>query len=225
MDDLRALLHQAVPDAPELDLTGVARRSHVLRRRRRTVVTALSVVVVVGAAGAAASLTGAAGGTDAVLTPYGGPAPAASAGSATATPTGVPAPVAAGIVAPPPQRLAETDDFGRISDIAQDGSWLRVERYDMLTGEEAERAAAAEGRTPDAGYYLRFRPESWTRYDVSSDAAVWGSILLSGTVEHTRENLPRLVKFVDDAPGSQQALFHLDVQDGVIVGIEEQYRP
>lgn len=128
-------------------------------------------------------------------------------------------------LAPPPTRVAETDDFGRISDIARDGSWLRVERVDMLSGQEAEAAAAADGRDVANDYYLRERPESWTRYPLSPQVVVWGSIGLSRSVEPARVDLARLIHFIDTDTASRQTLFHVDVEDGMIVGLEEQYRP
>lgn len=128
-------------------------------------------------------------------------------------------------LAPPPTRIAETDDFGRISDIARDGNWLRVERIDMLSGKEAEAAAAADGRDVSNDYYLRERPESWTRYPLSPQVVVWGSIGLNRTVEPERVDLARLIHFIDTDLASRHTLFHVDVEDGMIVGIEEQYRP
>jgi hypothetical protein len=130
-----------------------------------------------------------------------------------------------GIQAPPAVHLSATDEFGRISDIAADGSWLRVERVDMLTGDAATRAAREDGREPDGDYYLRERPEFWTRYQIDPAVVVWGSIRLNRTVEHGRVPLDQLIRFIDTDRAASETLFHFDVQEGVVVGVEEQYRP
>lgn len=127
-------------------------------------------------------------------------------------PTATPASPARGseVTAPPPTRIAETDEFGRISDIMRDGTWLRVERYDM--------------RKVRGGYDVLFRPEFWTPYTVDPDVVIWGSVHLQGKRDLARVDLASLVKFVDSDLSSREALFHLDVKNGRVIGIEEQYR-
>lgn len=197
----------------------------------------------IGAAAALVALGGTAAAVE-VLVPDGGdvlqqevaaPAsasPIPSPTAATTFPSPSPSPsassaaVAKGIKAPPPVRLAETDEFGRITDIASDGTTLRVERVDMLSGQEAEEAAAAGNADVSNDYYLRERPEFWTQYTLDPNVVVWGSIRMEGSVEPVRVDLARLIKFVDqDNTYDLQTLFHLDVEDGRVIGIEEQYRP
>jgi hypothetical protein len=150
--------------------------------------------------------------------------PARPAASATAS--GAAAAGGAGIKAPPPVRLAATDDFGRITDIAGDGTTLRVERVDMLSGQEAEQAAAEAQADYSNDYFLRGRPEIWTSHTLDANVIIWGSIRMQRSVEPVRVDLARLIEFIDKDNGSQDpTLFHLDVEDGRVIGIEEQYRP
>ncbi|MDT7550245.1 MAG: hypothetical protein QOE84_2639 [Actinomycetota bacterium] len=111
-------------------------------------------------------------------------------------------------MAPPPARVAETDEFGHISDIRHDGSWLRVERYDM--------------RKVQGGYETRFRAEFWTAYTVDPDVAIWGSVQLRGERDLGRVDLARLITFIDSDLSSRETLFHVDVENGRVIGIEEQ---
>lgn len=132
----------------------------------------------------------------------------------------------ADIKAPPPVRIERTDDFGRISDISRNGTSLRMERVDMLSGQEAEQAAAEAGADFSNDYFLRQRPEFWTTHTIDPDVVVWGSIRMAGSVDPVRVDLARLIEFIDKENSSEtSALFHLHIEAGRVVAIEEQYLP
>lgn len=95
----------------------------------------------------------------------------------------------------------------------------------MLGGAEAEAAAASRGTDVTNDYFLVNDNPRLRTYRISPDAVVWGSIKLHRTVEASRMRLDDLVAFVTSAPEDDLTLFHLDVQGGIVVGIEEQYRP
>ena len=136
-------------------------------------------------------------------------------------------PVAPGIKAPPSTRLTGTDEFGRLVAVrgTADGLEVDVDRVDMLGGAEAEAAAAARGQDVSNDYFLVNDNPRLRTYRVSPEAVVWGSIMLHRTVEAARVPLHDLLAFVRAAPEDDLTLFHLDVEDGVVVGVEEQYRP
>lgn len=143
-----------------------------------------------------------------------------SSASAVASPSASPAAIKAG----PEERIAETDEFGYVVRATTDPVEVDVDRVDMLSGAEAEAAAAAHGDEVSNDYYLVNDSPRLRRYRVSPDTVVWGSIGLTGTPDHSRVSLGRWVDFVRTQPG-RQTLFHFDLEAGQVVAIEEQYRP
>jgi hypothetical protein len=157
----------------------------------------------------------------------------ASEAAPTTSPTAVPenvitarGSVAAGIKAPPATRLAETDEFGLVRAIRQQHGALLfdVDRVNMLSGDEAAAAAAAQGEDVSNDYFLVNASARVRQYQLSPSAVVWGSLGLTGTGDATRVSIDAWSRFVERQPG-RETLFHFDVEHGVVVGIEEQYRP
>ncbi|MCW2607817.1 MAG: hypothetical protein JWO60_2510, partial [Frankiales bacterium] len=140
--------------------------------------------------------------------------------------TSEPSPSASAVHAPPAVRLAETDEFGRVTAVreADGGLEVDVDRVDMLDGQAAAEAAAAHGDPLDTDYYLVDDNPTTRTYRVPAGAVVWGSIGLSRQVEPVRVSQQRWREFVQTDLG-RRTLFHLDVEDGAVVGIEEQYLP
>lgn len=136
-------------------------------------------------------------------------------------------PVAPGIQAPPSTRLTGTDEFGRLVTVRRtaDGLEVDVDRVDMLGGAEARAEAQARGQDFSNDYFLVNDNPRLRTYRVSPDVRVWGSIVLRRTPDVARVPLDDLLAFVQAAPDDDLTLFHLDVEDGLVVGIEEQYRP
>jgi hypothetical protein len=134
--------------------------------------------------------------------------------------------VAAGIKAPPATRLAETDEFGLVRGIRQQHGALLfdVDRVNMLSGDEATAAATAQGEDVSNDYFLVNASARVRHYELSPSAVVWGSLGLTGSVDATRVSVDAWSRFVERQPG-RETLFHFDVEHGVVVGIEEQYRP
>ena len=145
------------------------------------------------------------------------------------TPTGLKAPTA--------QRLDRTDEFGSVSGTERlDDGRLRVQvnHVDWLPGDEAQAAAAANGTDADDYYVVDDSPRTRT-YDISPAAKVYGSIQLTGVPDLAERTLDDLTRFLSEGSSAlrgqnvqeqvRATYFHFQLQDGVVVGIEEQYRP
>ena len=166
----------------------------------------------------------------------GGPTPATdtvsgpvAAPAATTQPPVTPEPsstaTSGSVVAPPAAHIAETDDFGLVRVVRRSPTVVvEVDRVDMLGGQAAERAAAADGTEVSNDYYLVNDNAQRRAYEVSDDAQVWGSIRMEQDVDGARVPISDWLAFVDRSD-SAGTLFHLDLEGGVVVGVEEQYRP
>ena len=142
-----------------------------------------------------------------------------------------------GLRAPVAQRLDRTDEFGAVTSLTRltDGTLrVQVNRVDWLSGDEAQ--AAAEADDTEAGDYYVVDDNPRTRaYDISSEAKVYGSIQLTGMPDLSPRPLSDWIKFLDNGSKAMagQAVdeqvratyFHFQIQGGLVVGIEEQYRP
>lgn len=72
-------------------------------------------------------------------------------------------------------------------------------------------------------------------YDIAPDAAVYGSIRLTGVPESSERNIDDWMRFLssgsralagqDVAEQVGNTFFHFQIESGRVVGIEEQYRP
>lgn len=167
----------------------------------------------------------------------GGPraASAPSTASVAARPTAAATPMSRGsasalegVHAPPAARLDRTDEFGNIVQVVTGptGSVLIVDRVDMLVGAEAEKAARARGADFSNDYFLVNDNPTLRRYRLSASPHVWGSLLLAKTVDVQAVPLATLLSALKGHDAQRQAtLFHLQVDDGAISGVEEQYRP
>jgi hypothetical protein len=135
--------------------------------------------------------------------------------------------VAPGINAPPPTQLAHTDEFGLAKAVRVHGDVIEVDvdRVDMLGGTEASAAAAAAGTQVSNDYFLRNDNPTLRTYRVSPDAVVWGNIaVLHKEPGAQRTTLARWEQYVRH-PDTEMTLFHFEITNGVVTGIEEQYRP
>jgi hypothetical protein len=141
--------------------------------------------------------------------------------------TAAPQSSGAGLNTGRPLKIGRTDEFGIAARLTLIGSktFVDMDRVDWLTGPDAERAAAEHGQGVDGEYYLVNDSTELRRYVVSPDAAVFGSIMLTGKPEHSRVPLSAWTAFVRDDSRAKDTLFHLHVETGQVVQIEEQYRP
>lgn len=138
-----------------------------------------------------------------------------------------PASAAPGLRAPVALRLTATDEFGRVTALREgpEGLEVDVDRVDWLSGQEAVDAAAARGEEPGGDYYLVDDSTRTRTYGLTNEAVVWGSIGFGAEPSAPeRVTLDRWQAFLQTEAGGQ-ALFHLDLKDGVVLGIEEQYQP
>ena len=167
------------------------------------------------------------------LPPPSAPGTDAPEGVPSAPPPGPPPPPppapssAPGVRAPAALRLTATDEFGRVTAVREgpEGLEVDVDRVDWLSGQEAVDIAAGRGEEPGGDYHLVDDSPRTRTYGLSDEVAVWGS--LGFGVEPSmpeRVTLDRWRTFLKTAVG-RQTLFHLEVEDGVVLGIEEQYRP
>ena len=138
----------------------------------------------------------------------------------------VPSSVAVDVKAPPPVRIAQTDEFGLLVAVREtpEGLEVDVDRVDMLGGQEAEDAAAARGTDVSNDYFLVNDNPRLRTYRIAPDAVVWGGIVFGRDLRGVRIRLDELRAYIDDGPDNL-TLFHLDVEGDQVVGIEEQYRP
>jgi hypothetical protein len=143
-----------------------------------------------------------------------------------------------GLKAPDAQRLDRTDEFGAVTSFVRlaDGTLrVQVNRVDWLSGQDAQVAAEADGT--DAGDYYVVDDNPRTRpYDISPTAEVFGSISLTGVPDLSARTLDDLIRFLREGSAAAMAgqnveqqlrgtYFHLQIDEGVVVGVEEQYRP
>ena len=141
--------------------------------------------------------------------------------------TAAPHVVGAGIKAPPPTQLTHTDEFGLVTSVRARGDVIEVDvdRVDMLSGAEAAAAAAAAGADVSNDYFLRNDNPAVRTYRVSPIAVVWGnSAMLHKEPGAQLTTLARWEQFVA-TPAAKDTLFHFEINDGAVTGIEEQYRP
>lgn len=130
-----------------------------------------------------------------------------------------------GIRAAPTVKLAETDEFGLVVRVMEGpGSVaIDVDRVDMLSGEEGERAAAADGADYSNDYYLVNKSPRTRHYVLGPGPELW-QVDVAHADQPKLLTLSEWVAYLKTALG-RAALFHLDVEQGVVVAIEEQYRP
>lgn len=129
--------------------------------------------------------------------------------------------------APAPIRLSSTDEFGLVTTAARTSSGIEisVDRVQMLAGEKARREAEKRGEDFSNDYFLVNDNPQVREYQVSADTCVWGNI---GFGYEPGDPQPVAVddffEFVR-TDRARHTLFHFQVKDGLVVGIEEQYRP
>ena len=177
------------------------------------------------------------------VTSFGGtcPSPPQPGGLCDPGPFGPPAPAVVSLKAPAAQRLDRTDEFGAVAGTTRlaDGTLrVQVNRVDWLSGDATQAAAAAAAAVDgtDAGDYYVVDESPRTRtYNVSPAAKVYGSIRLTGVPDLTVRTLDDWTRFLSEGSRTmagqnvqeqvQGTYFHFQIQDGLVVGIEEQYRP
>ncbi|MCU1589632.1 MAG: hypothetical protein JWP11_888 [Frankiales bacterium] len=122
-------------------------------------------------------------------------------------------------------RLAETDEFGLVVRAirSQGRVSVDVDRVDMLSGDEGEKAAAAAGQDYANDYFLVNNNPRTRRYVLAGAVHIW-------RVDNAHADTPRAVTVTQwltylHTPTERKPLFHFDVENGLVVGIEEQYRP
>jgi hypothetical protein len=121
--------------------------------------------------------------------------------------------------------VPETDEFGLVVRTIRSQGRLSVDidRVDMLSGKEGEQRAAADGQDYSNDYYLVNENPTTRRYVLAGNVKIWlenvthpdrpGGISVNDWLSYLRGDRGR------------DGLWHLDVEHGVVVGIEEQYRP
>ena len=154
--------------------------------------------------------------------------PSTAAPTSSATPGAVPSQERTGeIKAPPTVRLKETDEFGIVvkAERRNGALWISVDRVDSLTGRQAEQAAAARGMDY-ANDHFEVNDNPRTRdYVLAKNVQIWlanPSDVASPKPLRVSEWLGYLARTRDS---ERRPMFHLDVEGGHVVGVEEQYFP
>jgi uncharacterized membrane protein len=181
---------------------------------------AAGAVVVLAIAFGTGFLLGSAGGDDRTETPTpsvsaSGPAPG---GSPTAEPSPSPTPT-------PSPALADGRHFAFIVEIADDGTtMLTFDLAYFLTGEEAAQAAADHGdeSPPPNDYYIVNDNPRLRTMPVADDPVVL--LLDGGSALLVESDLPGLQARLEEQGAFQNGSW-LTITAGVIVQVEEQYRP
>jgi hypothetical protein len=150
--------------------------------------------------------------------------------SGPAAPATVPRP---GTAAPTPTRasaghgLDDGTHEARIVDVHAAGGRVTVDVVDLLTGAEAERAAAAAGAEtpPPNDYYIRNVSTRLRTLPVAAGTPitvnVHGAAQTGSSTEDLSTTLPQLAAM----PYLDQGLFRLTVHDGQLTRIAEIYLP
>lgn len=98
-----------------------------------------------------------------------------------------------------------------------------VDRVDSLTGEEAERAAAADGTDVSNDHYEVNDNPKTREYVLADDGDIWQAD--PSDVSSPRPlTVEQWLAYVQ-SQGGRRAMFHFDVEDGRVLGIEEQCFP
>lgn len=129
------------------------------------------------------------------------------------------------VKAPPTVRLRETDEFGIVVEAERRDGAVRVtvDRVDSLGGEEAERAAAADGRDVSNDHYEVNDNPKTRQYVLATDVEIW-QVKTSRQVTTEPMMLDDWLAYVSE-DRDYPPLFHFDIEDDRVIGIEEQYFP
>lgn len=129
------------------------------------------------------------------------------------------------VKSPPTVRLAKTDEFGLVVKAERrDGAVVVVvDRVDSFSGVEGERAAAARG-VDYANDHFEVNDSPRTRsYLLADDVRIWQANPSDGASPKPL-TIAEWMAYLHTDQG-RRAMFHLDVTDGRVVGVEEQYFP
>ena len=102
-----------------------------------------------------------------------------------------------------------------------------------FTDAEADAAAIADGAMPpgkahiENGFYIRNESPRWRNVEVDPSASIALVTYPYGDIEHPREiSLERFAEITDDDPTLVRwSPFWLDVRDGIVTGLDQQYIP
>jgi hypothetical protein len=129
------------------------------------------------------------------------------------------------IKAPPTLRLLETDEFGLVVHAEQVKGAVQVtlDRVDSLTGDEGQRVAQERG-ADYSNDHLEVNDSPRTRdYVLAADVVIWRSNP-SDVAHPTSITVDQWLAYLRSVEG-HQALYHLDVEGGRVIGVEQQYFP
>jgi hypothetical protein len=129
------------------------------------------------------------------------------------------------VKAPPTVRLADTDEFGLVVSAGRRGGAVHVlvDRVDSLTGDEGARAAAARGADYSNDHFEVNDNPRTRDYVLADDVLIWAANP-SAVDTPTPMTVTAWLAYLRTAQG-RQAMFHLDVESGRVIGVEEQYFP
>lgn len=125
------------------------------------------------------------------------------------------------VKSPPTSHVNQTDEFGLIvrAETVQGELRLTVDRVDSLTGTEGEKAAASRGDDYSNDHYEVNDSHRTRSYAVAPNVAIWRAY-----PQDQRMSVTEWLAYLRTDLG-RQAMFHLDLDDGHVVIIEEQYFP
>lgn len=131
------------------------------------------------------------------------------------------------VKAGPTVRLRETDEFGIVVRTERRSGVVRVtvDRVDSLTGEEGEQAAAARG-VDYSNDHFEVNDNARTRvYTLAQDVDIW----LANPSDAGSPKPLKVSEWRDYVASTRTRerppMFHFDVEDGRVIGVEEQYFP
>lgn len=148
--------------------------------------------------------------------------------SATSAPSETPRPDeerTGAVKAPPTVRLRQTDEFGLVVAAARhpQGVVVTVDRVDSLTGEHGASAAAARGMDYSNDHFEVNDNPTTRQYVLALNPVIWQAN--PADVSNPKQmSIEEWLTYLASARG-RTAMFHLHVEGGRTVGVEEQYYP
>jgi hypothetical protein len=136
------------------------------------------------------------------------------------------------------QKQATGEQFGFIRSVSTAGpaATLAFDEAEFLTGDEAQRAAEADGAVPPGepvpnDYYIRNPDKSTQTLPVANDAKITArrcQLCRNGRPGNVEDFLGAFMKtgqtYADPYRGAE-SLYWLTIEDGTVVAIDEQYVP
>ncbi|MCW2543351.1 MAG: hypothetical protein JWM40_903 [Frankiales bacterium] len=125
------------------------------------------------------------------------------------------------VKSPPTTHVKETDEFGLIvrTDTVKGALLVTVDRVDSLGGAEGEQEAKRRGQDYSNDHFEVNDSHRTRTYALASNVVIWKAF-----PSDERISVAQWLAYLQTDLG-RQSMFHLDLEGGHVVIIEEQYYP